>query len=246
MKLPALIVALAVVTAGAHWLMLRQAPIDAGKSSIMGAAYFPSAEIATVINAAGGSRLWADLYWLAFIQYAGDAAERREDHWQLADEYLNTVTQLDPHFIQPYWFAAFTVGADEKRPDLAAQIIERGIKNNPDNWYLQYIAGCNQYIYANNDRAAARYYTKAASLPGAPAYIGAQAQILASGAPSYLNKARALEAVSSHEADPVVREKAWLEAIAAWKQVMQLSPNQEYRQAAQEALLRLSSPAAAK
>jgi hypothetical protein len=61
-----------------------------------------------------------------------------------------------------------------------------------------------------------------------------------------LNKARALEAVSSHEADPVVREKAWREAIAAWKQVMQLSPNQEYRQAAQEALLRLSSPAAAK
>lgn len=246
MKLPAVIGALAVVTVGAHWLLLQQAPVGAGSRSATGTGYFPSAEIATAISAAGGSRLWADLYWLAFIQYAGDAAERREDHFQWADEYLNTVTQLDPHFIQPYWFAAFTVGADEKRPDLAAQIIERGIKNNPDNWYLQYIAGCNQYIYANNDRAAASYYTKAASLPGAPAYIGAQAQILASGAPSYLNKARALEAVSSHEADPVVREKAWHEAIAAWKQVMQLSPVQEYRQAAQEALLRLSSPAAAK
>lgn len=221
-----------------HWLAFRQ---QAESEPYQLSVYFPSPAASDLLRVAGAGRLAADIYWLAFIQYAGDSQRRQVDHWQLADDYLKTVTQFDPHFVQPYWFAAFTVGADEKRPDLAAEIIEQGINRNPGNWYLPYIAGINQFLYANNDRVAARYYTLASSLPGAPPYIGDQAGILASGAPSYLSRARALETACAHENDPVVKEKALQAAASAWKEVLRLAPNDAYREAARSALGRLPS-----
>lgn len=248
-KLLALICVLGALTLGAHWLALSKSPADrtADRSADQTAdppyRYFPAPAATGLIRVLGASRLAADFYWLGFIQYAGDPARRRQDHFQLADEYLNAVTQLDPHFIQPYAFAAFTVGADANRPDLAAELIERGIKENPGNWYLPYLAGINQFLYANNDQSAARYYALAASLPGAPQYIGEQAGILASGAPSFLSRARTLESVSAHEKDPLVREQILRQAITAWQEVLRRAPNQAYRQAAQDALARLASPA---
>src|SRR5690242_3947196 len=82
----------------------------------------------------GHEQLAADLYWLRFIQYIGDGAARRTDRYESAYDYLNLVTTLDPRFTQPYWFAAFVVGSEMKRPDLAQILIERGIQANQNNW----------------------------------------------------------------------------------------------------------------
>lgn len=192
-----------------------------------------------VLRPAGFNRLEADLYWLAFIQYAGDATARRVDKWRQAEPFANVITAFDPHFVQAYWFTAFTVGADQGRPDLAAQIIQRGIKANPGNWYLPYIAGINQFLYAHNDQEAAQYYQQAAALPGAPQYIAEQAQILKSGAPSLVSAARALESIYRNAKEPLVSERARRESILKWQQVANAAPNQEYRKAAREALTRL-------
>lgn len=188
---------------------------------------------------AGFNRLEADLYWLAFIQYAGDAQARRADKWSQADKFVDVITALDPQFVQAYWFAAFTVGADQGRPDLAAEIIKRGIDANPGNWYLPYIAGINQFLYAHNDREAAKYYEQAAALPGAPQYIAEQAQILRSGAPGLVNAARTLESIYRHAKEPLVSERARRDAILKWQQVAKAAPNNAYRDAARAALTRL-------
>src|SRR5438876_6165719 len=54
--------------------------------------------------AAGYEQLYADCWWLAFVQYIGDFRKRLLDHSEYSYQYLNLITQLDPHFTQPYWF----------------------------------------------------------------------------------------------------------------------------------------------
>lgn len=231
---------LGALIVGSHiWADHVMRSASASVPDITGAPTLPTPGQIKMLKAAGLGRSSADLYWLSFIQYAGNSAARRTDHWQFADDYLNVVTELDPHFLQPYWFAAFTVGAEQGRPDLATHIIERGIANNPGNWYLPYIAGINQFIYAKNDRLAAKYYDMAASMPGAPKYIVEQAQILQSGAPSLLSEARALENAALYADNVLVKDRARRAAIAKWQAVLLAAPNDAYKQAAKDALLRL-------
>ncbi|MBK7839346.1 MAG: hypothetical protein IPJ49_17080 [Candidatus Obscuribacter sp.] len=69
----------------------------------------------------GYDQLLSDFYWLSFINYEGDGQGRALDKYALCSEYLDLITSLDPHFAQAYWFTAFSVGADQGRPDLGRQ-----------------------------------------------------------------------------------------------------------------------------
>jgi hypothetical protein len=128
----------------------------------------------------GFDDLLADIYWLEFVQYVGDIPARQTDDSARAQGFIETVTLLAPQFIEPYYFASFIVGAEQKRPDAARAIIERGISANPDNWYLPFIAGFNQYLNAHDYAGAACYYKRAALCSGAPNWLARQAELLQS------------------------------------------------------------------
>ena len=142
-------------------------------SSLESSGLLPSARHARLLGL-GYDQLMADLYWLAFVGYEGDTLSRGKDNYALCAPYLELVTGLDPHFIQAYWFCAFSVGADQKRPDLADKIIKAGIEANPDSWYLPYIAGLNAYLYGHDETKAAKYYRLAARFPEAPHWLAEQ------------------------------------------------------------------------
>ncbi len=127
----------------------------------------------------GYDQVLADCYWLSFIQYIGDSEGRSYDRYALAEQYIDLITELDPKLVQAYWFAAFVIGSDANQPQVAARIIDRGIQSNPNNWTLPFIAGINQYLYAHDDVAAAKYYKMAARFPDAPKWLSRQAEILA-------------------------------------------------------------------
>src|SRR5271156_6111327 len=95
----------------------------------------------------GYEQLMADCWWLSFVQYYGDTNARASDHFKFAYAYLDLITRLDPHFIEPYWFSTFVLGSEIRRPDLAQQIIDRGVAANQDQWYLPFIAGINQHLF---------------------------------------------------------------------------------------------------
>lgn len=178
----------------------------------------PSAEAVKLV-ALGYDQLVADYYWLEFIGYFGDSQARSRDNYALAHQYLELVTALDPNFVQPYWFAAFAVGAEEKRPLTAAKIIERGIACNQDNWYLPYIAGINMYLFAHDDLQAARYYRMAAKFPQAPSWLGRQAELLAAHIPGIIKELRVWDSIYREERSPLVRDHARLRLIELWTRV---------------------------
>lgn len=187
----------------------------------------------------GHEQLAADLFWLKFVQYIGDSEARRTDRYDLAYDYLDIVTSLDPRFTQPYWFAAFTVGAEMKRPDLAQKLIERGIQANQNNWYLPFIAGINQYLFAHNETAAANYYRLASKFPDAPKWLGRQAEILQAKIPSLVKEVNTWDTIYRTSTDPLVKERAKERLAATWMRVFKVSPSEEIRKKARTALAEL-------
>lgn len=187
----------------------------------------------------GHEQLAADIYWLRFIQYIGDGNSRITDKYESAYDYLNLVTTLDPRFTQPYWFAAFVVGSEMKRPDLAKALIERGIQANQNNWYLPFIAGVNQYLFAHNEVEAAKYYRQAAKFPDAPKWLGRQAEILQAKIPSLVKEVNTWDTIYRTSTDPLVKERAKERLAATWMRVFKVSPNEEIRKKARKALAEL-------
>lgn len=184
----------------------------------------------------GYDQLLADCWWLAFIQYYGDNKARLKDHYRLAYKYLDLVTQLDPKFSQPYWFSAFAVGSEYGRPDLADRLIARGLHANQDDWYLPFIAGINQYLFAHNEPAAAKYYRMAAKFPNAPKWLGPQANILEAHGPSLLKEINTWANIYLSTRDELVKKEAAGKLKELWLTVYRTVPSEGARKRAVEQL----------
>lgn len=189
--------------------------------------------------ALGFDRLLADYFWLRLVAYVGDIELQRHEQLSKAEQFVELVTELDPQFVSAYWFAAFTIGGDARKPMRAADILDFGIRNNPDNWYLPFIAGVNQYLYAQNETRAAKYYRLAAEYPGAPAWLQRQAQILEAKSPQLIKEANSWLNIFTSAENRAVRERAQERAIWLWGQVYKTAPNDAYRDRAREVLKEL-------
>ena len=195
----------------------------------------PSPEAVRLVSL-GFDKLLADCYWLSFIGYYGDTEARQKDKYLLADRYLDLITSLDPEFIQPYWFVAFTVGNDQKNPQRASEILEKGIAANQDNWYLPFIAGFNQYMFAKDEVSAARYYRQASKYPEAPAWLARQADILDAKIPSAIKEINAWNDVYYSVEEEGLKQRAREKLIRLWLAVYKRSPSEKIRSRAVESL----------
>ena len=125
----------------------------------------PSADVVKAASI-GYDNFLADILWLQFIQYNGDVNDMSNllpETFSLAD----TITTLDPYFTDAYIFSAYAL-TDNKEFDKAITILEKGIKNNPKEWYLPYQIGFLYYINKKNKLMAAKYLNIAGDVEGAP------------------------------------------------------------------------------
>lgn len=128
----------------------------------------------------------AALLWIE----AHGAWEKTE--WGRMAALFNTVTTLQPHSLL-YWdiaawhmaWNASVAALQDKRQQsealrerarrqyirLGQDFLERGIRNNPDSYLLQERLGILLRDKAEDHAAASAAFAKAASLPGAPAYV---------------------------------------------------------------------------
>ena len=96
---------------------------------------------------------------------------------------VDLVTALSPHFIRPYLFGAFAL-VDAGRPDLSVKLLRARLSGRiPTEWGFPAYLGYFAYQYGSgskkqNDLAAARWYEKAAAIPGSPAYLPRLAAVL--------------------------------------------------------------------
>ena len=96
--------------------------------------------------AAGFRRLGADVAWIQLLQRMGDYGHSEElgrDFPQLKNETLR-VTRIDPYFHKAYLFGAATLAFLQgiNRPDEALEVLQEGIRYNPQYWqFRMYVAG---------------------------------------------------------------------------------------------------------
>jgi hypothetical protein len=100
------------------------------------------------------------------------------DLWNKKTEYFSDlafVNAVDPKLSYPYAFSVLTLPAapatdDPQAVAQADAIGAQGIANGDTDWRIPYYMATNEFLYAKNDIAAAKYYNLAAETPGVPAY----------------------------------------------------------------------------
>lgn len=112
----------------------------------------------------------ADLAWLRGIQYYGEH-RLSDQRYDMIGHVMEIVAELDPRFTQPYVFGAFVLAQELKQPQRGLELLERGMHANPESWELAFETGFLHYVGTRDMAAAARYFTRAARLPGHPEYV---------------------------------------------------------------------------
>ena len=123
----------------------------------------------------GYTGLLADIYWTRAVQYFGNhhIADARE--YDLLDPLLDITVTLDPKLDPAYKFGSIFLAQKPPqgagRPDLAVQLIERGIKEFPDDWHYYFHLGFIHYIERHDYIAAAEAFERGSRVPGAHPWL---------------------------------------------------------------------------
>jgi tetratricopeptide (TPR) repeat protein len=106
--------------------------------------------------------LTAAIYWTRAVQYYGEKHRLHQSNLELLWPLLDISTILDPHIIPAYRFGSIFLGqnppAGAGQPDLAIELLNRGIQANPEEWRLYQDLG-NLYYFDLHDypKAAAAF-----------------------------------------------------------------------------------------
>jgi hypothetical protein len=136
--------------------------------------------------ALGFKALAADLYWMRTLQYFGDIQRGHRLHgvgdadvarreYDSLYPLLDLTTTLDPRFNLAYRFGSIFLSepppAGPGRPDLAIQLLEKGLRVRPDRWEYKHDIGFIYYWWVHDYIKAARAFGEASEMPGAPWWL---------------------------------------------------------------------------
>jgi len=160
----------------------------------------------------GYEGLLADIYWTRAVQYFGGRHHNDARSYGLLAPLLEITTALDPHLIVAYHFGASFLapappgGAGE--PDRAIQLMEYGIRNNPDDWKLYYDLGFVYYMNLKDYPKAAGAFARGAKVPNAHPILGVLAAQMAEHAGEYETARMLWTATYQNTQDRQIRQNA--------------------------------------
>jgi len=123
------------------------------------------------------------IYWTRVVQYFGakhHAGDQKLDQlWPL----LDITTTLDPNLLVAYRFGAMFLSDSPPRgaglPDLAVELLQRGMKANPEYWKLYQDLGNVYYFDKRDYQKASQAYEAGSKFPDAPPFMKAMAAKIA-------------------------------------------------------------------
>ena len=93
----------------------------------------------------GYRSLLADFEYINFLQYYGNK-KNAADHFKDLLNYIEDMTDADPHFTFAYTYGSAILAFNLHRYDEAVRVIEKGLKFNPEFWRLRLYMGAIIYI----------------------------------------------------------------------------------------------------
>jgi tetratricopeptide (TPR) repeat protein len=123
----------------------------------------------------GYDGLLADIYWTRTVQYFGERHVQHASQYHLLAPLLEITTALDPHLLIAYQFGANFLAPEPPygagMPSKAVELINYGIRNNPNDWRLYYQLGFVYYMDLKDYARAADAFAHASQLPGAHPFL---------------------------------------------------------------------------
>ena len=134
----------------------------------------------------GYDALLADIYWMRALQYYGREHLSLVPSSELYDPshvptyallypLLDLTTSLDPYFSIAYRFGAIYLGeaypGGPGRPDLGIALLRKALEKQPQKWQYMQDLGFVYYWHLQDYTKAAEWFNRAASVPGAPAWM---------------------------------------------------------------------------
>jgi tetratricopeptide (TPR) repeat protein len=139
----------------------------------------PALERATL----GYKAIVSDVYWIRAVVYFG---RQRLSHdvgktYDLLYPYLNFVTSLDPQFTVAYRFGSIFLSEQypdgPHRPDLAIELLKRGMERSPLKWEYPHDIGFIYYFNYQDYPQAAAWFNRAGEVRGAPVWLRTMAAV---------------------------------------------------------------------
>jgi tetratricopeptide (TPR) repeat protein len=119
--------------------------------------------------------LAADIYWTRAVQYYGSKHLGQDPNLESLWPLLDVATTLDAGLLPAYRFGAMFLSEPEPRgagrPDLAVQLLERGLKANPDHWRLYQDLGNVYYLELKDYTKAGEAYLAGSKKAGAQPWM---------------------------------------------------------------------------
>ncbi|PYT60585.1 MAG: hypothetical protein DMG46_07360, partial [Acidobacteria bacterium] len=164
---------LLVVPLGFEGIWLLQHRIDTQRASISEERDEVLLRSPRLVKAMGleYAPLLADIYWTRVVQYYGNKHLRGQANLELLWPLLDITTTLDPNLVIAYRFGAMFLSPPAPggagRPDLAVQLIQRGIQANPDYWRLYEDLGFVYYFDLKDYQKASAAFLEGSKNPKA-------------------------------------------------------------------------------
>lgn len=158
--------------------------------------------------------LLADIYWTRVVQYYGNKHVRGQANLELLWPLLDITTTLDPNLLISYRFGAMFLSqaapAGAGRPDLAVQLIQRGIQANPDYWRLYEDLGFVYYFDLKDYQKASEAFLEGSKKPNAQLWMKVMAAKVAAEGESFATSVFLWKDIYDSTADPSVKKNAML------------------------------------
>jgi tetratricopeptide (TPR) repeat protein len=160
----------------------------------------------------GYNGLLADIYWTRAVQYFGSRHHDGAQSYNLLAPLLEITTALDPHLLVAYQFGASflaprpPMGAGQS--ERAIQLMEYGIKNNPNDWRLYYDLGFVYYTELKDYGKAADAFARGSQVPGAHPFLKVLAGQMAQHAGDFETARTLWIATYQTSQDKLIRQNA--------------------------------------
>lgn len=151
----------------------RTAPLETVASEVL---YVRSPEVMRRL-ALSFDGLLADVYWIRAIQHFGGTklSTDPDKTYGLLYPLLDLTTSLDERFNVAYHFGSLFLAEPPPggpgRPDLSIALLQKGLAAQPEKWELVQAIGFVHYWWYEDYATAARWFERAAAMPGAPVWM---------------------------------------------------------------------------
>jgi hypothetical protein len=123
----------------------------------------------------GYDGLLADIYWTRAVQYFGGKHHVGSGHLELLAPLLEITTVLDPHLTVAYDFGSNFLAPSPPNgagmPQRAVDLVQFGIRNNPNDWRLYYDLGFIYYLNLKDYAHAADAFARGSRVPHAHPFL---------------------------------------------------------------------------